>query len=135
MSAYIVEDKTINRIISYLSQDQHSTWTKKRLLDEAAINANDLDTLARRMLELNIVAVNARYGTEEAESFEDLDYKISHEPVERVQALKSLRCWLYQCSEGDADKTPLFLIMEEYSNRLADEVISKMPEYDKAEWG
>jgi hypothetical protein len=50
--------------------------------------------------------------------------------------LKSLRCWLYQCSEGQVVKEPLYRffndVVEPY---LMSKIICALPEYEQAHWG
>ena len=90
------------------------------------------------MFGLNVSGVNARYGEDEAHKFRPLDfqYKFIADCGGMVRILKSLRCWLYQCSEGDIPETSeLYKTMKEISNVIASEIIDDLPEYDKAPWG
>jgi hypothetical protein len=140
MSAFMVEDKTINRVVNYLRYDNDSGhWTKTRLEREAGIILNgkttEADKLARAMFDLNVRAVEDRYGEGEAKTFRALDFKPDYAGGSRMQVLKSLRCWLYQCTEGDVPETPLYQIMDDYSNRLAYAIVSSLPEFEAAEWG
>jgi hypothetical protein len=128
MSAYIVEDITINRVVSYLLCDQLASAYVERKLAEAGI---DLNALGQHMLDLNIRAVDYRYD----ETNEGRALVPALVPVSRIQALKSLRCWLYQCSEGDIPEEPLFQIMNGYSDDLAYTIVSELPAYERAEWG
>jgi hypothetical protein len=135
MSAYMVDDKTINRIVSYLYQEQDSHWTRGRLARECGVpmiaGGPELGAL---MFALNIQGVNARYGDGEASNFRPLDYQYEYELCTKMQALKSLQCWRYQCSEGDVPETVLYKIMDDYSHRLAESIVDALPAYEKAEW-
>jgi hypothetical protein len=53
----------------------------------------------------------------------------------RLAAMKLLRCWLYQCSEGEVPETALFKAFAELSNTLAQVVVSELAEYEAAPWG
>jgi hypothetical protein len=57
--------------------------------------------------------VDARYGDGEARKFRQLDYRYREtESVPLVQVLKSLQCWLYQCSEGNVPETELYKLFD-----------------------
>ena len=61
-------------------------------------------------------------------------YKPAHGT--EIQVLKSLRCWLYQCTEGQVVKEPLYRffndVVEQY---LMSTIICALPEYEQAAWG
>ena len=133
MSAFIVEDKTINRVVSHLEWDRDGqAWTMHRLEKEGLPIISD--ELGQAMFALNVEAVEQRYGEGEAKEFRDLNYRYSPQNAKIHQVLKSLRCWIYQCSEGSVPETPLFQIMDEYSSALALIIVSDMPEYERANW-
>ena len=53
----------------------------------------------------------------------------------RVEALKALRCVIYQCSEGDIpDTSLLYKRMTDRANALCREIVSDLPEYEQAAW-
>jgi hypothetical protein len=142
MSAYIVEDKTINRIVSWVDaslQKDHS-YLCRRLLDAAEVNPVEKDWAARlgiSMAILNDRAVNARYGEgTSSKDREGITYRFKWEPtISKIQVLKSLQCWTYQCAEGDIPETSeLYKVAEEVVGYLAASIVSSLPEYDKAQW-
>ena len=93
--------------------------------------------LGEAMFQLNVDAVNARYGEGEAAKFRPLNYQYlpSFAFVSRVGVYKALTCWLYQCSEGDVPQRPLFRFFDEQVRpALADTIISDLPEYERADW-
>ena len=138
MSAYIVEDKTINRIITFLASDQEASHVKSLLKTQLGLDHNDEkyhENLGTRMFSLNILAVNTLYGVGEAEKFRPLDYKFHYEITDRIQALKSLRCFLYQCYEGEIPESQLFKILDSYAAELAYRIISYLPAYERADRG
>lgn len=132
MSAFVVQDGTINRIATFVFSTRDSQWTKRRLEKECGIAT--ADDLGREMFALNIVAVNDRYGASEAEKFRPLDYAYRADPPGIFQALKSLKCWLYQCSEGEVPMTPLYRIMAEYAGIMAMDIVRNLPAYERATW-
>ena len=76
------------------------------------------------MYQLNVDAVNERY---QENNDPDLSFKARHEFANRIQVLKSLRCWLYQCTEGEAVTRPLYTAMETLRHFLALEIVESMP--------
>jgi hypothetical protein len=140
MSAFMVEDTTINYVVNWLRRniDQFSLIPHK--LKELGFDTSVqgwAEKLGQAMFQLNIKAVNARYGDGEAAEFRKLDYRFEHtEAVSLVQVLKSLRCWLYQCCEGDVPETKLYGLFDtDVRMYLMDKIITALPEYDQAEWG
>jgi hypothetical protein len=89
------------------------------------------------MFQLNIKAVDARYGKGEAAKFRKLNYRYQvTEPVPLVQVVKSLRCWLYQCCEGDVPETELYqLFDDDIRLYLLNKIVTELPEYEEAYWG
>lgn len=142
MSAYIVEDKTINRIVSWVDgklQKDH-VYLFRKLLKAAEVDVTEKDWPARlgiSMAILNDRAVNARYGEATADKDrEGVTYRFRWEPTSsRIQVLKSLQCWSYQCAEGDIPETSeLYKVAEEIVGYLACNIVYDLPEYDKAAW-
>ena len=143
MSAYIVADKTINSIVNWLDSALEETYgtitIRQKLLEQGfdATVAGWVERLRYAMFQLNVVAVDVRYGSGEAKRFRPLDYhyKLTHN-VPFVQVLKSLQCWLYQCNEGDVPETALYgLFDNEVQLYLMTEIIDALPEYQNAFWG
>lgn len=137
MSAYLVEDKTINNILNciYLNNRDFSKYAC-RPLNAAGFKTeteNDLTALGKAMLRLNSAALNARYG----EDVQDIPFSFQlRSDVRDLQAFKSLECWLYQCSEGDIPReSVLFRLMDKFAADLAVNIIKKSSEYLKLNWG
>jgi hypothetical protein len=142
MSAYIVADKTINNVVNWLRRDMdreqfsliHHKLTK---LGFDTGTSDWVERLGHAMFQLNINAVDARYGNGEAEKFRKLDYRYQETvPVPLMQVLKSLQCWLYQCCEGDVPETELYgLFDRDIQMDLMGKIIGILPEYQNAVWG
>ncbi len=146
-----VEDITINSIVTWLAREVATNrhFTLDRLAHEYDIDLPHVtdfvdrpqsdtwaEKLANAMFQLNCDGVTARYGTGEAEKFRPLNFRYQPEICySRVQVLKSLQCWMYQCCEGDVPKTKLYRFFEEVENYLALKIVMNLPEYDKAKWG
>jgi hypothetical protein len=69
--------------------------------------------------------------------FRRLDYRFQYtEAVSLMQVLKSLQCWLYQCNEGNVPATAVYGLFDTAGHLyLMDTIITKLPEYEQAEWG
>jgi hypothetical protein len=128
MSAFMVEDTTINRVV---------TWLKREVQRSRIDLTSDQwdEKLAQIMFQLNCDGVNARYGEGEAEKFRPLNFTYKPEYASRIQVLKSLQCWLYQCREGNVPDTQLYQFFEAVAHHLALHIVMDLPEYDKAMWG
>ncbi len=140
MSAFMVEDTTINRVVTWLKREvATSRFTLDMLAREYGVNltSDQWDKmLAQAMFQLNCDGVNARYGNGEAEKFRPLNFTYRPEDCSSlVQVFKSLQCWEYQCSEGDVPETKLYQFFEEVEHHLALKIVMNLPEYDKAKWG
>lgn len=142
MSAYMVDDITINSVVSHIyNVIQGSTslgWEYKRLLKDYPLHSElGYVKLAEDMFKLNIAGVNARYGEGEAATFRPLDFNYRYViPENDTQVLKSLQCWQYQCCEGDIPETSeLYKTMEQIENTLAFHILEETPFYKAAKWG
>src|SRR5918999_3700937 len=108
MSAFIVADKTINYIVNWLDsalEEAYGTIIIRQKLMEQGFDASEsgwTERLSQAMFQLNVIAVDARYGSDKVRKFRPLNYRyVVTESVPLVQVLKSLQCWLYQCNEKD----------------------------------
>jgi hypothetical protein len=138
MSAFIVEDKTINRVVTFLGTDREGDWLRRQVQEHLGLDLTTgvgRETLGQLMFSLNCDAVNQRYGENQAQEFRPLDYKYRMEiSCNRIQAFKSLQCWHYQCSEGDIDQNPLYQTMERIQGALAEIIVTRLDAYDKLAW-
>lgn len=140
MSAFMVDDDTINRVVTYLATDNNGSMDLQTKLAGMGFDLKADPEAARKlgeaMFALNIKGVEARYGEGEAKEFRPLDYQFQPSPSDRIQTLKSLRCWLYQCSERDIPETsPLYAVMDEFAYNPANTSLSKTRKYEESAWG
>lgn len=141
MSAFMVEDKTINDVANWLLNERgiDSPEEIKNDLSDLGYDVNTVtgtDKLAQAMFKLNEEAIGARYGEGEAAKFRPLDFKFKLESVETHQVLKSLECWLYQCTEGNIpSESKLYKIMQELANKIAKLIAHQSKYYEMATWG
>src|SRR5437868_45627 len=124
MSAFMVEDKTINRVVTFVQGKLMRDWPvlaeKFQTMGFGIHDGGFCRKLGRAMFLLNIRGVNARYGEGRAKEFRELDYQFYPELSDCVQTFKSLQCWLYQCMEGDVPNDPVYKLMEEVEATMAE---------------
>ena len=56
-------------------------------------------------------------------------------PTSYYQLLKTIDCYLYQCSEGNVPESALYKAVQSIRNTLANWIISNTPAFNAAEWG
>lgn len=142
MSAFIVEDGTINQIVSLLAESDSrcrldTGWYIRRLKEAGYDLSNGgAEKLGQDMFSLNVRSIEERYGKGGAAQFRDLDYVYRSMTTTRtMQAYKSLGCWLYQCCEGTVPESSLYKLMQEFKGAIAEHFVAQMPEYGSATWG
>jgi hypothetical protein len=88
--------------------------------------------LGQAMIDLNVRAINVRYG--ERNKIPVFNYHLA--PTTKIQALMSLECWLYQCTEGDVPNDPLYRYFDEtIKPALMESIIHTSKEWDGCSWG
>ena len=136
MSAFIVSDKTINKVVGWVNDSQRRQFLEP-ILKVAELNPSDPDwqsKLGAKMFALNVEAVNARYGPAKASDGWSSGYTFAWELATDIQVLKSLSCWLYQCAEGDVPEQPLYKAFHDLEGRMAVGVVEELPAWQHAEW-
>jgi hypothetical protein len=125
MSAFLVSKDCITRIVDVLSN------LEKEELEEIFGTAHK-DTVGYQLWKMNQQAVNQRYNEkDEAPAYIHL-HSISCSPM---QSYKSLRCYLYQCSEGDVPESQLYKKLQVISDSIGASAASSTAEYCEADWG
>lgn len=144
MSAFVVEDKTINVIVNFLEKEswQNDGLTYGMLIRKLKKLGYDLTQpeedkrLAEDLFIMNCRAINQRYGMGEAAKFRSMDFKFdASQCTGNYQVYKSLGCLIYQCSEGEVPKEPLYKALVDIKRIMAECLIDRLPEYNKAVWG
>lgn len=135
MSVYVVEDETINKIITYLNTDRDTgECLRRKLKDEYGYDLEKESTrqlLGQAILNLNIAAVNVRYKQHGLMP----SFRLAISPCTPIQAAKSLDCLIYQCSEGDIVNEPLYKLLEYISNVWHGFIVRRLPQWNVAVWG
>ena len=135
MSAFLVEDITINNVVNWLVRELPNNYYLTEELKKMGYSVEEPGKLAKDMFRLNLTSLKQRYGS--AEGFRELffTYKSTY-PVAKIQVLKSLQCWLYQCAEGNVVRKKLYRFFDEVVKvYLMSNIIYDLPEYDTAQWG
>jgi len=134
MSAFIVEKSCIDRAVSLWMTDSQGRTPNHG----ARFSCEDADELGRKMMWLNVRAVDHRYRTNEGADWETYidgySYPLKHVP--RIEALKALQCVIYQCSEGEEfEATNTYKEMRRMERLALQHIVDQLPEYQAAAWG
>jgi len=145
MSSFLVEHKTIDRILSYINKCQYSSSRHK--LDTSRL-AEDfygdedygmaLTALGRRLLRMNLDALRTRYEGRAAGAESDKyanDYNYTQVPVTSAQAFFSASCLCYQCAEGEVYKSRFWNELDSLVNEIARHIAYDAADKEKCEWG
>ena len=127
MSAYVVEDRTIDRIISGLASFDFLDAVLYECETDSA------DEFGASLLEMNCDAFDERYDDKADREFLR-SYKYKPVPVSKMQLLKSLACYLYQCTEGHVPERSLYKTLYRIKGELAYKIVSDLPAYEAFEW-
>lgn len=142
MSAYVVDDKTINSIVGWMYDAVKRKTDYSWCVRPIQKLGYKLDTefgckrLAEEMFTLNCDSIEQRYGEGQAQEFRPLDFvfKLTR-PLGHYQALKSMRCLLYQCCEGDVpEQSDLYNALDRVSLELSYQLVSRSKEYEAVLW-
>ncbi len=141
MSAYIVEDETINRVVGYLRicGEDKKLWIPFPLKQIGYDLANPLHCkrLSEEMFTLNCDSIEQHYGEGSAEDMSGghaFVHQVEFDGSSRTQVLKSLACFLYQACEGNCEKSLLYQALARIKGILAYDILSDMSLYENAKW-
>lgn len=136
MSAFIVSKECMRDIIYNLFWNHEFRDMFYVLERKGYKDAEDFDRLYMELYQMNREAVKQRYN-----EAEDSDYiKIPEKPdwnngkKDKYQALKSMHCLWYQCSEGDVPKTKMYKTLNDIIHAWEAFIIDAIPEYENARW-
>jgi hypothetical protein len=133
MSAYVVDPKTINAILTHVFYTRDS-WLRDFVGKNYGVDPTTEDGAGRigqSMHQLNCSAVEQRYNHPVTDEYSGFGLELRSP----VAAYKALSCWLYQCYEGDVPESAEFKQWKEVKATIANEIISKTPEYEASPWG
>lgn len=141
MSAFIVSNTTINRVLDHIAHHESAYLARDLLrlypeLDTIGARALDLGALGRAMLALNVDAFRQRYGERAEQGASAACFELRAVPGNTpVQAFKALQCWIYQCSEGNVPEHMLYKLLDGYLETMACGIVESLPDYETAKWG
>jgi hypothetical protein len=129
MSAYIVDTKTIDRVVTAAIRNNHKRNGKAVLCYGG--EEYDPTKLGQLLFKLNCAAVDHRYQEENPIPM----YSFTEQYIANdVQLYKAITCFLYQCSEGEVWKGEFYEEVETLKASLAHNIIAKTEEYENAAW-
>ena len=149
MSAYVVDNSTIHKIVAYLRRfpdkmpgGQHIQAKEDRYqCGPREVGKPRRDAWAEFGTELrllNVAAVEDRYPDHDELPGVIGENEYTHKDVmipSDIVAHKALGCFLYQCAEGNVPETELYQVMETTYNGIAYHIISELPAWQAASWG
>jgi hypothetical protein len=127
MSSFMMSNKSLSNIGKEIERFQGDGWNYGL--------GSDGETIAKNLYDLNASGVRERYAdADQADMIQPFEY-INHQmPLQVVQFFKSLQCLRYQASEGEVTETENFKKLEKLILAVAEELISWMPDYNRAKW-
>lgn len=136
MSAFIVQDNVINRIVSKVRDNRSGLEHPFKYLGyDLKGNREDCERLAVDLHLLNCDGVDDRYGKGTAAHDVAVCFQYRYSEASLIQVYKHAQCLRYQCAEGDVRNRPLFKALDQFVKMLADTIIrTYLPEYEKAQW-
>lgn len=142
MSAYVVDPSHIEYLAIHILRGHRrgdSSYLGE-LLEKYPSDA-PFHILCDRLWRMNVAAVCQRYqhvqpstyGTWADQSDQTINYVVpDYDPI---QFVKSLRCYIYQCSEGSVPKRKLYKFLNKLADDMAYNIVSSLPDYQGAQWG
>jgi len=141
VSSFIVDDGTINDILAaaqlYTQCNLAEMPPPPRDIMSAWPQGCDWALLGQALREMNVAAVIARYGPSDdlPGPFPLLPYEYRGVmPPSPIQAIKTLACYLYQCSEGDIPEQPLYRQLRKWEATLYQHYVTQSDEWQQASW-
>lgn len=142
MSAYIVDDETINKVVSYFyakanGADSSIRWEATKLFKMGydLTSGPSCPELAHKMFDMNVAAVKARYGEAEGEGFPLPPFEYLFTLATQIEVIKAIKAWKYQCTEGQVPDSALYKAMVEVHSLLCIDFAEQTQEYEAAPWG
>jgi hypothetical protein len=136
----MVSPTTIENILGYFESKLPDTV--KDVLSEYDLGLS-WRRLGRELVAMNARAIMARYDEDplgkDWQSWmpapDIYDNLRPNTAVTQIQAVKSLKCYLYQCSEGDVPKEKLYNMLKKIEGATIRAIVENSQEYQDADWG
>lgn len=128
MSSFICSNDTINKVLAAMFLDQWPTDLQRY-------------QMGKRLAEMNDNAYAYRYKVNSGSAaFSDKHHFLSMHDVQMgngkvlIPIIKSMECYLYQCSEGNIPESSLYKEVKAKLNELREAYIQSTQEYKSAPW-
>ena len=137
MSAFIVSDKTMARVVNAVVKKTNGYEAGHfYLFGTVPMEAGKPDSLSKlgtALYQMNADAVNQRYG--DTDKGPVYHHRNIWPESNSYQDLKAVHCLLYQASEGNVPETSdLFKALEQMAGDMAYDIVSQDHRFDAAEW-
>ena len=144
MSAFMCNQSSVSAIAEYLAGyfNNHIVYGLGNNDRSAFRSCYDYDDheykpelIYKALRDLNMLALHERYGQKAKEMIgDDPGYEHTDTPS-KCALLKKFHCFIYQCSEGAAERSSYYKAIVNASYRLAEDIAIDQPEYIEAIWG
>lgn len=130
-SESIAANGTLNGIRVYIDEDSKSflRHAVAKMTDSLVF---DWRGIYRVLEDMNARALHEKYGDNPDDLKRDAPDRCPS--ASTMQIYKWFQCYLYQCAEGDVDKSRLYTIVKKVSDGLANGIVSGLPAYQEAAW-
>lgn len=145
MSAFVVDAACMDRVVGAICARTPYGPVIPTFAGLDTQDPENMDKIGRKLFALNVFAVCERYKDEDPMQYawvmtylyaaNDSPMRPASSSAELIDGYKALACLHYQCSEGDADKTPIYQELEAAQGRVARAAIERTPAYENAGWG
>lgn len=139
MPSFVVEDETINKVVSYIHARavRGDTSVISPGLVKMGFDLSktlDVERLANAMFKLNVAAMKEKYGEGETEfPLPTFGYMLT--PASQIEVVKALECWKYQCTEGFIPASRFYKAMARTLCLLCIDYVHNTEEYEAVRWG
>lgn len=154
MSAYVVKNEVINRILSGLNYSGygcsyglwHLDYDWLKALKGAQGTKADRELLGHELYAVNVASVQYRYqdsppddlpgSIDLATGKSPAPYEYKSIPAPTIYQLhKDLDCWIYQSCESEATRNdPVYQAITDFKNLIANRLVENLREYAQASW-
>lgn len=136
MSSFMCSPRTIGKVLRVMER-RYTTFSQYPPL---AWSNLEQQQMALQLVLMNDQAMSARYNkhdqlTEEEATDLALLVALADGPASNLELLKAMDCYLYQCNEGSIGESAFYTRVSAERGRLANEILTSLPEYDAAPWG
>ena len=151
MSAYVVDDVTINVILAGIRSCEHPSatgtyteWHSVRLpVWLRSAPANTYEALGHQLRQMNEEAVRYRYPDDAPDAIPGPRGEDGRLPAytyhteangSALRVLKAVNCYLYQCCEGNTPKEGLYKALDKWADRLGRAIVCHSAAYEALPW-